>query len=156
MQLIVPVGTLVVAEDDVAIPETGAVLPAGAVGVIVRAPADGTHACRIRFPDGSETSLRRTAFRILKAVRASGVGEGVPDDVEWTRFIIYRCVVGSRAFGLDTETSDVDRRGIYLPPADLQWSLFGVPEQLENEEKQQHAGGFFDGDQGVVCLRPGG
>jgi predicted nucleotidyltransferase len=53
------------------------------------------------------------------------------------QFVIYRCVVGSRAFGLDTESSDVDRRGIYLPSADLQWSLFGVPEQLENEEAQE-------------------
>jgi hypothetical protein len=27
--------------------------------------------------------------------------------------IIYRCVVGSRAYGLDTDDSDTDRRGIY-------------------------------------------
>ena len=47
--------------------------------------------------------------------------------------VIYRCVVGSRAFGLDTEDSDVDRRGIYLPPAELHWSLYGVPEQLEHD-----------------------
>jgi uncharacterized protein len=46
-------------------------------------------------------------------------------------------VVGSRAYGLDHEGSDVDRRGIYLPPADLQWSLFGVPDQLENDETQE-------------------
>lgn len=47
--------------------------------------------------------------------------------------IIYRCIVGSRAYGLDHEKSDVDRRGFFLPPADLQWSLAGVPEQLENK-----------------------
>lgn len=29
------------------------------------------------------------------------------------------------------------RRGIYLPPAELHWSLYGVPEQLENEECQE-------------------
>ena len=39
---------------------------------------------------------------------------------------LFRCVVGSRASGLDTDESDTDRRGIYLPPADLQWSLYGV------------------------------
>ena len=33
--------------------------------------------------------------------------------------------------------SDIDRRGIYLPPADLHWSLYGVPEQLENDETQE-------------------
>ncbi len=47
------------------------------------------------------------------------------------RHVIYRCVVGSRAYGLDDSESDVDRRGIYLPPAELHWSLYGVPEQLE-------------------------
>jgi predicted nucleotidyltransferase len=45
--------------------------------------------------------------------------------------VIYRCIVGSRAYGLDDSDSDTDRRGIYLPPADLHWSLYGVPEQLE-------------------------
>src|ERR1041385_7896977 len=46
--------------------------------------------------------------------------------------VIYRCVVGSRAYGLEETGSDTDRRGIYLPPAELHWSLGGVPEQLEN------------------------
>jgi hypothetical protein len=45
--------------------------------------------------------------------------------------------VGSRAYGLDTETSDVDRRGIYLPPAEQHWSLYGVPEQLEDAATQE-------------------
>jgi len=31
----------------------------------------------------------------------------------------------------------VDRRGIYLPPADQHWSLYGVPEQLENHDTQE-------------------
>ncbi|HEX2907496.1 MAG TPA: nucleotidyltransferase domain-containing protein, partial [Phototrophicaceae bacterium] len=51
--------------------------------------------------------------------------------------VIFRCVVGSRAYGLDHEDSDVDRRGIYLPPAELHWSLFGIPEQLEYDETQE-------------------
>ena len=33
--------------------------------------------------------------------------------------------------------SDIDRRGIYLPPADLHWSLYGVPDQLENDDTQE-------------------
>ena len=52
-------------------------------------------------------------------------------------FVIYRCIVGSHAYGLSHEESDVDRRGIYLPPADLQWCLYGVPEQLENPESEE-------------------
>ena len=53
------------------------------------------------------------------------------------RYVIFQCVIGSRAYGLDHESSDTDRRGIYLPPADLQWSLYGVPEQLENDETEE-------------------
>jgi predicted nucleotidyltransferase len=52
-------------------------------------------------------------------------------------YIIYRCVVGSRAYGLDELGSDTDRRGIYLPPAERHWSLEGVPEQLENDATQE-------------------
>jgi uncharacterized protein len=46
-------------------------------------------------------------------------------------YLIYRCQVGSRAFGLAGEDADEDIRGIYLPPARLHWSLFKLPEQLE-------------------------
>jgi predicted nucleotidyltransferase len=50
-------------------------------------------------------------------------------------FIVYRCRVGSHAFGLATDESDDDVRGIYLPPARLHWSLFKLPEQLEFAEE---------------------
>lgn len=56
---------------------------------------------------------------------------------ELWQFVGYRCVVGSQAYGLATEESDFDRRGFYLPPASLHWSLAGVPEQLEREETQE-------------------
>ncbi|HAW32064.1 MAG TPA: nucleotidyltransferase, partial [Planctomycetaceae bacterium] len=51
--------------------------------------------------------------------------------------VIFKCIIGSRAFGLEDEQSDTDYRGIYLPPADLQWSLYGVPEQLDCHETQE-------------------
>jgi hypothetical protein len=137
MQLIVPAGTRVVALGGSTIGETGEPVVEGTVGVIVRSPADAEHSYRIRFPDGRESSTQRSGFRILKSVRDSGLGERNTNDVDWKQFIIYRCVVGSRAFGLDNEESDIDRRGIYLPAADLQWSLFGVPEQLEDDATQE-------------------
>jgi len=51
--------------------------------------------------------------------------------------VILRVVIGSRAYGLDREDSDTDRRGVYLPPAELHWSLYGVPEQIDDEPGQQ-------------------
>ena len=135
MQRVVPPGTQIVATGDVKVLETGKRLPGGAVGVVIRAPADATHSYRIRFVDGSEASLKRDDFQILHAVRDSGIGEAA--EIDWTKFVIFRCIVGSRAYGLEHDQSDIDRRGIYLPPADLQWALYGVPEQLENDATQE-------------------
>jgi predicted nucleotidyltransferase len=108
-------------------------IPAGTVGVVLAAPSDARHAYRIGFNSGSIAMLRRTEFSILKEFKTEGLQ---PQSAEmefsdWEPFIIYRCVVGSQAFGLSEPGSDTDRRGIYLPPADLHWSLYGVPEQIE-------------------------
>jgi predicted nucleotidyltransferase len=50
--------------------------------------------------------------------------------------VLLRVVVGSRAYGLDTDESDTDVRGVYAPRASLHWSLDGVPEQLESDKEQ--------------------
>ncbi len=149
LPLIYCVGTQVVARENVMAANDQIAHPSGAVGVIVRSPSDRTHAYRVKFADGFETlihheQLMRLADFISKTergtikrdsksiVRASAFG----DDSLWDR-VIFRCVIGSRAYGLDDEASDTDRRGIYLPPADWHWSLYGVPEQLENDETQE-------------------
>ena len=62
------------------------------------------------------------------------LGEVAEDLRPW---IIYRCQVGSKAFGLACEDSDDDLRGIYLPPARLHWSLRRLPEQLEFSNQTQ-------------------
>jgi predicted nucleotidyltransferase len=112
--------------------------PRGAVGVVVYAPSDDTHLYRVRFPDGSEAAYRRSQLAVLKQYRREGLeAEQSIAGFEFSEFIIFRCVVGSQAFGLSNDSSDIDRRGIYLPPAHLQWSLYGVPEQLENHETQE-------------------
>ena len=103
-------------------------LPAGAVGVIAKSPVDHVHSYRVRFADGSEVLLRRTQFAVLKHVQRDRIWpvDHVLDEFDLMDCVIYRCVVGSRAYGLDEEASDTDRRGIYLPPAEMHWSLYGV------------------------------
>ncbi|HWD37570.1 MAG TPA: nucleotidyltransferase domain-containing protein [Fimbriimonas sp.] len=54
-----------------------------------------------------------------------------------SEYVQYRCIVGSRAYGLADQGSDTDLRGFYLPPARLHWSLRKLPEQLENVERQE-------------------
>ncbi|MDB6028218.1 MAG: nucleotidyltransferase, partial [Verrucomicrobiales bacterium] len=63
---------------------------------------------------------------------------------DWKPFIIYRCIVGSQAFGLSDHSSDVDRRGIYLPPAELHWSLYGVPEQINPTDSDDTAETYWE------------
>jgi predicted nucleotidyltransferase len=125
--------------------------PRGAVGVVTRTPVGKEKHYLVRFPDGFESSLVREQLEVLKHFKdrlgsitiragsetgASGEGQAATDfDLE--PLIIYRCVVGSRAYGLETEASDTDKRGVYLAPAELQWSLHGAPEQFEDNAAQR-------------------
>lgn len=113
--------------------------PKGAVGVIIRSPLDLDHSYRVRFPDGVEESLRRDELVILSRFKEGQLGEPLTASraVLLDR-VFYRCIVGSRAYGLDDEQSDTDYRGIFLPTADSQWSLYGVPDQIERHETQEH------------------
>lgn len=142
--LIVPVGTQVVARVETKLGPESAMRPAGAVGVITQAPVDADHAYRIRFAEGEDVSLRRSEFAILKNFqRQPGTtsDEDAPETENaldlYRDDVIYRCIVGSRAYGLDNEASDVDQRGIYLSSADHQWSLAGVPEQLQDARSDE-------------------
>lgn len=132
-------GTQVVALKDVPTADGQAAHPAGAVGVVVRAPLDRSHAYRVRFVDGFEAALHHDQLTPLAEYKQGLINDSQQVLSTHGLFdrVIFRCVVGSRAFGLDTEDSDTDRRGIYLPPAELQWSLYGVPEQLENDVTQE-------------------
>ncbi len=137
--LIYSVGTQVVALKQVQGSNGEAVHPAGAVGVVVRSPRDRQHSYRVRFPDGFESALHHDNLMLLAEYKQGTINDSNKTLSTHGLFdrVIYRCVVGSRAFGLDTDESDTDRRVIYLPPADLHWSLYGVPEQLENDETEE-------------------
>ncbi len=137
--MILPAGTKVVMRAALAPRDAAAAQPAGAVGVIVKSPVDATHSYRVRFVDGTEAPLRRGEFALLKEMQAEAAGGAghALDEFELYQYVIYRCVVGSRAYGLAGADSDVDRRGIYLPAAEMHWSLYGVPEQLENPATEE-------------------
>lgn len=114
--------------------------PGGAVGVVIRAPGDLEHSYRVRFPDGVEESLRRDEVVMLAHYREGNMGDAelvAGADGLFDR-VIYRCIIGSRAYGLEDESSDTDYRGVFLPRAQTHWSLSGVPEQIERQETQEH------------------
>lgn len=137
--LILPAGTQIVTKIEVKNPATNESWKQGLVGVIVQSPTDNSHAYLVKLPDGTEISLRRHEFSIRKQFQSEGLQSKGDFLVEYNLYdsVIYRCIVGSRAYGLDNEQSDTDRRGIYLPPAMLHWSLYGIPEQLENKQNDE-------------------
>jgi hypothetical protein len=113
--------------------------PRGTVGVVVKSPADLEHSYRVRFPDGLEAALKPGEVTMLARFKEGEIGDTTRAiaHADLYQRVIYRCVIGSRAYGLADTDSDVDRRGVYLPTADLHWSLYGVPEQLENHDTQE-------------------
>jgi len=137
---ILSIGTKVVSLVEVKGPDGKPSHPRGALGVVVQAPADYWHSYRVRFPDGAEAALKRAELSVLsqyqKAPQANGPASPLHEHNLYD-YVIYRCVVGSRAYGLDDSESDTDRRGVYLPPARMHWSLYGVPEQLENADTEE-------------------
>lgn len=128
-------GTQVVTRVGVHGSNNALVHPRGAVGIVTRTPCGHEEHFLIRFPDGFEASLKAEDFEVLKLFKDRL--EAAPNTTfELEPHVIYRCITGSRAYGLDTETSDTDLRGIYLAPPDLQWSLYGAPEQFEDNATQ--------------------
>jgi predicted nucleotidyltransferase len=137
--LIFSVGTQVVTLVDIP-GSAGLVLhPRGTVGVVVKSPSDHEHSYRVRFPDSFEAALKPSEVTMLARFKEGDIGDNAHAvaHAELYERVIYRCVIGSQAYGLAESVSDVDRRGIYLPTAELHWSLYGVPEQLENHEAQE-------------------
>ncbi|MEV7727886.1 nucleotidyltransferase domain-containing protein [Streptomyces sp. NPDC087917] len=60
------------------------------------------------------------------------------DDLTLVRdHTIYACVMGSRAFGLATEASDTDRRGVYLAPTPLFWRFDKPPAHVEGPREEE-------------------
>ena len=137
--LIFAAGTQVVTLKDV-VGQNGRTLhPRGAVGVVVKAPGDLDHSYRIRFPDGVEETIKSSELTTLAKFKEGSIGDTSISAKGSELFdrVIFQCIIGSQAYGLADDASDIDRRGFYLPPADLHWSLYGVPEQLECHETQE-------------------
>lgn len=130
-------GTQVVTRVELLAPHGKIAQPKGAVAVVVRLLQATPPRLQVRFPDGLEATFAAEELVRLVDYQAGdwNTASAGSDDL-WQR-VIFRCVVGSRAYGLEHEGSDYDRRGIYLPRAERHWSLVGVPEQIESHARQE-------------------
>jgi predicted nucleotidyltransferase len=126
---LIPVGSQVVLRYARRLPDSEIEKPAGTVGTVIEAPNANDRPYAIQFLDGSVLRLKYGELLVRRgAETAETTGTAGPDI---SAFVVYRVLVGSRAFGLSVESSDEDRRGVFLPPADWQWSLTKPPEQVE-------------------------
>lgn len=125
---IISVGTQVVLKSAKRVPGSDVVKPVGSVAEVLEAPASNSRPYLIRFVDGVTLRVKFAELVIRKRELDAELATPGPD---LRQFVILRVAVGSRAFGLATDASDEDRRGVFLPPAELNWSLFKPPEQVE-------------------------
>lgn len=137
--LTLPVGTQVVIRTELRNSSGEIISLPGAVAVVLRLlPTPDTYL--VRQANGIEAVVARQQLSIRKHLVPGGVdelGQEILAEADLYQYVIYRCVVGSRAYGLDHQGSDTDWRGIYLAPAELHWSLFGIPEQLERPASEE-------------------
>ncbi len=131
----IPVGTKVVTR--VEVPARGYPRPKGSVAVIVRTPGSDEQPYLARFADGAESKVAREDVAILKHYQRADWERGEVSDASLKDHVFFKCVVGSRAYGLVESSSDTDIRGIYLPPARMHWSMWGVPGQLEDKRTDE-------------------
>ncbi|MFK7766344.1 MAG: nucleotidyltransferase domain-containing protein [Mariniblastus sp.] len=103
----------------------------GSVGVVIKCPAHNDLPYTLQFSDGSQTAA---TFDELVLRRQEIDNLLVADEKQFREFVIYRCQVGSKAFGLSNDESDDDYRGIFLPPAEAHWSMYKIPEQIESND----------------------
>jgi hypothetical protein len=126
---IIPVGTQVVLRGARPLPGTERALPAGTVAEVIEPPASNDRPYVLRLLDGTTLRAKFGELAIRRQVTA-GAELSTPG-LDVRPLVVYRVLVGSRAFGLSTEASDADYRSVYVPPAELHWGLYPPPEQLE-------------------------
>ncbi len=125
---VIAAGTQVVLKTSKALRDDEAFKKPGSVGVVLESPSSNDGPYLVQFADGQTVK----AYFDELSLRRNEVDNELSDSGEdLTKYIIYRCQVGSKAYGLATDQSDDDLRGIYMPPGHLHWSLYQLPEQIE-------------------------
>lgn len=129
-----PVGTQVVLR--VARPDDqGGTSQRGATGRVSGVTGDGRY--EVRLVDGRGAIATRDQLSLRTAYQAEAIEVEQPDgDRHVLEHTIYAAVVGSRAFGLDTDDSDTDTRGVYVAPTEAFWSLAKPPTHVDGPEPE--------------------
>lgn len=104
----------------------------GSVGIVAECPDSVQGQYTIRFTDGATVKATLDQITLRRAEIDSLL---TSSHFDFEPHVVYKCQVGSKAFGLSNENSDDDIRGIFLPPASVHWSLYSLPEQFESQDR---------------------
>jgi hypothetical protein len=125
-----PIGTQVVLRERIGDAQRGA------TGRVSGAPAEGLYP--IRLADDRVVHAGRGELALRKAYQSSVLPEAAADPLALVAgHTIYAAVVGSRAYGLATDASDLDLRGVYVAPTSAFWSLNKPPAHIEGPGHDQ-------------------
>jgi hypothetical protein len=130
----VPIGTQVVLRE--ALPDAaGTTVQRGATGRV--ADDDGVD-YTVRLADGRTVLAGRGQLALRKFHQAElALPERVADGHRLVaEHTIFAAVVGSRAFGLGTDASDTDTRGIFQASTVDFWSLVKPPSHVEGPDQE--------------------
>lgn len=125
-------GTQVVLHAGVHLTTNGAPRSPGFLGEVVQMLDDPDESYVVRFSDGATFTLARRCLVVRRTLMTAELDMLAPEHVTWTDYVFYRVRVGARAYGIDDPDAEEDAmRGVYLPPAELHWSLYKPQEQIE-------------------------
>lgn len=133
-----PIGTQVVLRRRLSATDGGPVQQ-GSTGRVIGYLDDGRYA--VRLATRREVACRREDVS-LRGVHQHDLALGTPTlaiaphDLV-THHTIYAAVVGSRAFGLASNDSDTDIRGVYVAPTVMFWSLTKPPTHVDGPEPER-------------------
>lgn len=104
----------------------------GFIGEIIQSQDDAEETYTVRFSDGVVLALPRRCLIVRRTLMTAELDMLAPEHINWPDYIFYRVRVGARAYGLDESEGEEDAiRGVFLPPAELHWSLYKPQEQVE-------------------------
>jgi uncharacterized protein len=123
----------------------GTIRKPGYIGEIVQVLEDAEESYLVRFSDGAVLTLPRRYLIVRRTLMTAELDMLAPEHINWSDYVFYRVRVGARAYGLDEADFDEDEvRGVYLPPATLQWSLYKPIEQVEQKRPASNTVGTYD------------
>lgn len=125
--IVLPKGTRVVLRRDVE--SDGYVHRCASVAVVVDVE---NNSYRLETPSGRQLTVQRDQITVQKREVLDALGVRQWDFVRLEKHVIYSVVVGSQAWGLATEDSDEDVRGVFLAPFEDVSGLWTVPGEIHD------------------------